>query len=98
MKTIIKSPDVVLRKIDDEHLLVPVTNIIDNSYILRLNKVGAYIWTIIDNPKNIDEIRRLLKQKYGASCEIDKDLEIFLQKLKKLELITIADFEEQEGN
>ena len=86
-----KSSDIVLRKIGDEYLLVPVTNVIDTDYVLRLNEVGAHIWKAMNHTKSYEKIIELLKQKYGTAYEIEKDLIEFLEKMEKLRLITIED-------
>ena len=91
VRRVYKNPDIVLRKIGDECLLVPVKNIIDNGYILRLNKMGAYIWEVMDHAKSVDEIKSFLKEKYGTVSEIEQDLEEFLLKLEKLGLVNIGD-------
>lgn len=91
-KKVIKTPDIVLRKICDEFLLIPIKNIINDNYILRLNKAGAYIWEIMEKVDSICEIKYRLKNIYGADYEVEKDLEEFLKKLEKLKLIKIENF------
>ncbi len=51
------SPKVVVRRINDESLLIPLTSdIADMDSLYRLNETGAFIWEKIDGKRNISDI------------------------------------------
>lgn len=74
------SPRVVFRKINEEYLLIPLTdNIADMDSIFRLSETGAFIWEMIDGERNISDITSKVVEEFEVgSEEAEKDvLEFF---------------------
>lgn len=70
------SPRVVFRKINEEYLLIPLTdNIADMDSIFRLSETGAFIWEMIDGERNISDITSKVVEEFEVgSEEAEKDV------------------------
>ena len=84
-----KSRDIVARTIEDETILMPLYKTSDEiNCIYTLNDVGARIWELIDGKRSLTQIKNKLSKEFDSSAkEIDKELNKFLQDLKKIKAI-----------
>lgn len=65
------SPAVVFRKINDEFLLIPLTdNIADMDSLYRLTETGAFIWELIDGELSVGDITSKMVEEFDVEREI----------------------------
>ena len=78
------SPRVVFRRINDECLLIPLTdNIADMDSLYRLNETGVFIWELIDGKRDIRDITARMAEEFGVGPdEAEKDILEFLEQVK----------------
>ena len=78
------SPRVVFRRINDECLLIPLTeNIADMDSLYRLNETGVFIWEAIDGKRDIRDITARMAEEFDVgSDEAEKDILEFLEQVK----------------
>ena len=78
------SQKVVVRKINNENLLVPLTdNIADMDAIYRLNETATFIWEAIDGKRNIRDITLMLTKEFNVDPdEAEKDILSFITEIK----------------
>ena len=83
------SEDVIYRCIADEHILVPVgTAAQENNGLIVLNEVGAKVWELLLQEKNLDEMVDAIAAEYDApEHTIRADVQELLQNLKSLGLV-----------
>ncbi|HUW91865.1 MAG TPA: PqqD family protein [Bacteroidales bacterium] len=74
------SEKIVVRRINDECLLIPLTaDIADMDSLYRLNDTGAFIWDSIDGKRNIKEITKMMAEEFDVDPgEAEKDLLFFI--------------------
>ena len=79
------SPRVVFRRIDDECLLIPITdNIADMDSLYRLNETGAFIWELIDGKRDIKDITARMAEEFEVDlAEAEKDIMMFLEQVQE---------------
>lgn len=79
------SPRVVFRRIDDECLLIPITdNIADMDSLYRLNETGAFIWELIDGKRDIKDITVRMAEEFEVDlAEAEKDIMLFLEQVQE---------------
>ena len=84
-----RNSNIVFRQIADQSILVPIRNNIgDLESIYTLNEVASRIWELIDGKRNVGQIRDTIVDEFEITLEeAEKDLEQFLQKLEKIEVI-----------
>lgn len=70
------SPDVVFRRINDEFLLIPLTdNIADMDSLYRLTETGAFIWELIDGELAISDITSKVAEEFDVKKDVaEKDI------------------------
>jgi hypothetical protein len=70
------SPDVVYRRINDEFLLIPLTdNIADMDSLYRLTETGAFIWELIDGKLAISDITSKVAEEFDVEHDVaEKDI------------------------
>ena len=78
------SPRVVFRRINDECLLIPLTdNIADMDSLYRLNEPGVFIWELIDGKRDIRDITAAMAEEFDVDlAEAEKDIIEFLEQIK----------------
>ena len=78
------SPRVVFRRINDECLLIPLTdNIADMDSLYRLNETGVFIWELIDGKRDIRDITARMAEEFDVGPdEAEKDILEFLDQVK----------------
>jgi hypothetical protein len=79
------SPRVVFRKINEEYLLIPLTdNIADMDSIYRLSETGAFIWEMIDGERDISDITSKLTEEFNVEKdEAEKDTLQFFSEVQE---------------
>ena len=79
------SPRVVFRRIDEECLLIPITdNIADMDSLYRLNETGAFIWELIDGKRDIKDITARMAEEFDVDlAEAEKDIMLFLEQVQE---------------
>ena len=78
------SPRVVFRRINEECLLIPLTdNIADMDSLYRLNETGVFIWEQIDGERDIRDITARMAEEFDVGPdEAEKDILAFLEQVK----------------
>jgi len=78
------SPRVVFRRINDECLLIPLTdNIADMDSLYRLNETGVFIWELIDGKRDIRDITARMAEEFDVDPdEAEKDIMLFLEQVQ----------------
>ncbi|MCD6134701.1 MAG: PqqD family protein [Candidatus Omnitrophica bacterium] len=84
-----RNPDFVMRVIEDETILIPIYKTSEEAdYIYTLNKVGQTVWNLIDGKKTLDEIKKEILKRFGATPEeVEKELLQFLNDLKEIKAL-----------
>lgn len=79
------SPDVVFRRINDEFLLIPLTdNIADMDSLYRLTETGAFIWELIDGRLSIGDITSKVAEEFDVRREVaEKDIIEFFREVQE---------------
>ena len=79
------SPDVVYRRINDEYLLIPLTdNIADMDSLYRLTETGAFIWELIDGKLTIGDITSKVVEEFDVKRdEAEKDSLAFFRDIQE---------------
>lgn len=83
---VVAMPDQVSSELADE---VVILNMQDGTYY-GLNEVGARIWSMIQQPCSLLDVRTALLQEYDVAPEqLDQDIQALVDDLSKHSLITI---------
>ena len=82
--------NVIHREIAGEHILVPIgETALRCNGVFAITEVGADIWDMLKNGKDIPEITAELLELYDVEEEVlVKDIDDFLKMLRDLELIS----------
>ncbi|BAA29434.1 108aa long hypothetical protein [Pyrococcus horikoshii OT3] len=93
----IRNEKVELRKIEGKYyLMIPMESKLDflarrlhgNYRRLELDEIGAYVWELCDGTRNVEEIGKLLKARFGEKVEpLYERLLTFLIQLQRRNLI-----------
>ena len=77
------------REIAGESFLVPLgKTVYDTNGLFVLTELGAFIWDLLPEAENEEEILAWILEKYEVDEDSAKaDLIVFLQKLRKMEII-----------
>lgn len=75
----------ILKKIADEYSLIPFDETkVSLKKIFNMNETGYFIYNLIKDNKEYDEILDSLKEEYDEDIKVlKKDLDDFLQELKE---------------
>jgi len=78
------SPRVVFRRINDECLLIPLTdNIADMDSLYTLNETGVFIWELIDGKRDIGDITAMMAEEFEVNPdEAENDIIQFLEQVQ----------------
>jgi hypothetical protein len=85
-----KSEDFVVRKIEEDIFIIPLKNAGEDEplYSFPAEGVEWEIFSLIDGKRSVEEIIKLLKEKFeGDIEEIKKDTMSFLEDLEKEKII-----------
>ena len=88
---LIRSKDVVFRKIGDEYILVPIVrSAADIESMFNLNETGAEVWERINGTKKISDIVEELKAEYESeNSRIESDVMSFVHEMVGAKLIEV---------
>lgn len=83
------APSVVIRKIADETILVPISgNLVNMQRLFTVNEVGASVLSMLDGQNTVEEIHRCLLGEFDVDETLLKnDLFAFIDQLKASSLI-----------
>lgn len=77
------------RQVGGDSFLVPLgKTVYDHNGIFILTELGAFIWDLLPESESTDDILVRVLDEYDVSEDVArKDIEAFLYKLKKMEII-----------
>ena len=78
-----RKENIVSREIAGETILVPIRGkLADMQNIFTLNTVGAFIWNQLDGTKNLEDVLKLLLDKFDVTKEeAEKDTHEFISQI-----------------
>ncbi len=81
--------ELILREIMGENVLVPNgKTVFENNGLFMLTETAAFIWKILPDVKNEDEILKAILSEYEISEEeAKKDIDEFLARLREMKII-----------
>lgn len=79
------SGSVVVRKIKEEYLLIPLASeIAGMDSLYRFNETGAFIWDAIDGKRKISDITAMMAEEFDVDPgEAEKDLLFFIAEVQE---------------
>jgi hypothetical protein len=79
-----KSDSIISRKIDDEFILVPIRQDVEElSSIYTLNEVAARIWELIDGKCTVETIREKIIEEYEVEPQVaEEDIRYYLKQME----------------
>lgn len=79
----------ILREVAGNNIVVPVgTERISFNGLMTLNEVGSFIWRILENGADRDEIVAKVTESYAVDGETaGRDIDIYIAKLREKNLI-----------
>ncbi len=86
-RTVSARADVTMADLDDEAVLLDVVT----GHYFGLNPVGRRIWTLLDQPRRIEELVDALADEYEVPrADLQRDVVAFLERLHTKGLITLS--------
>ena len=87
-----KNGDIVVRKIADEVILVPIQgNLADMQRIFSLNSMAEFIWDQLDGARSLNDIRNDVTKNFEVEDVIAvKDISELIDRLIDYKLITVV--------
>lgn len=81
--------ELILREIMGENVLVPSgKTVFENNGLFMLTETAAFIWKILPDAKNEEEILKAVLSEYEIDeKEAKKDIDEFLSKLREMKII-----------
>jgi len=81
---ITKTDDIIWRVVDDEALILNTSN----GYYFSMNGTATEAWCLLTEGKSIDEVARVIAERYEIDLTSAKaDVEALLQELKKEQIV-----------
>lgn len=81
-----RKPDVVLRAVAGENLLIPVHGCTDSVY--TLNTTAGGLWGLIERPRTADELAVALCERYHIPpATAEADVRSFLNDMLRMDLV-----------
>jgi len=82
--------DIVSRNIAGETILVPIRgNLADMQYIFTLNKVGVFIWDLLDGERKLSDLLEMILERFEIDrIEAEKDLLEFICQVEEKGLVS----------
>lgn len=79
----------ILKEVAGSHLVVPLgTRVVDFQAMIKLTETGAFLWSQLNDEKNIDELVFALTSQYDVDEDkARQDIIIFVNKLKDADLL-----------
>ena len=83
------APDLVVRKVGDESVIVPVrSRVADLDAVVTLNPVASRIWELLDGQRGLDAIVETICDEFEVTPETARaDVDEFVRNLAEAELI-----------
>ena len=80
--------DFILRKVADSYVVVPVNDMtVDFNGIINLNETGAFLFEILQEGADRQELLDKLLSEYEVPSEkAEDDIDVFIQKLKDADI------------
>ena len=80
----------LLRKIDEEYMVVPVgTDLVDFGAMLSFNETGAFLWEQLQQERTLSELIEVMTTEYAVEKAVAQaDIEEFLNLLKQHNLLS----------
>ena len=77
------------RQIAGDAFLVPVgKEVYDSNGLFLLTEVGAFIWDRLEQAQDMEDILKAILEEYDVEESVArKDVEVFLEKLRTMEII-----------
>mgnify|MGYP001174240001 CR=1 FL=1 len=84
-----KNPDVVVRTMEDETILMPLCSSADEiDCIYTLNDAGSRVWELCDGKNTFGYIKNVLLDEFDSTpAELNKELGSFLEELIKMKAL-----------
>ena len=84
-----KNPDMVVRVIDDETILLPLYKTSDEiNCIYTLNSIASKTWNLINGKRTLAEIKEEVLKKFDTTPEeMAREMRKFLKDLKQIKAI-----------
>ncbi len=81
--------DFVLRKVADVYVVVPVNSLtLDFNGIINLNETGAFLFRLLQNGADKQELVNKLLEEYEVEPEkASADIDVFLEKVKDADIL-----------
>lgn len=81
--------DFILRKVADSYVVVPVgKQTLDFNGIINLNETGAFLFELLQNGAERDELVEKMLAQYDVAPEVAKaDIDKFIQKVKDADVL-----------
>lgn len=81
--------DFILRKVADSYVVVPVNNMsLDFNGIINLNETGAFLFELLQNGADREELISKLIDKYEVTEQkAEKDIDLFIEKVKGADIL-----------
>jgi hypothetical protein len=85
----VRRQDVLLREVAGEHLLVPLRrNVADLQAIFALNRVGVFIWGLLDGQRTAHQVLAAIQERYDVAADrAAADLGALLDRLTELSVV-----------
>ena len=81
--------ELIRREIADESFLIPLgKTVYDTNGLFVLTEVGAFLWDLLPEAKDEEELLRAVLETYDVSQpQAAADIAEFLEKLRKMEIL-----------
>ena len=81
--------DFLLRKVADSYVVVPVNQMtLDFNGIINLNETGAFLFDLLQNGAEREELISKLLEEYEVTSEkATTDVDIFINKVKEADIL-----------
>ena len=87
------SSDVVVRRVGDESVVVPVRNRVgDLDSLFTLNEVASRVWELLDGQRPLDAIAETICAEFEVAPEVAAaDIEELMHALEQVHLVELAE-------
>lgn len=84
-----KNPRIVVRKIEDETILMPLyRNSKEIDCIYTLNEDGAFIWNSINGKRTVAQIKKMILKEFETTeAKMERHLTLFFNDLVEIKAI-----------
>jgi hypothetical protein len=85
-----QAPDVVMRRLGDESVIVPVRNRVgDLDSVFTLNDVASRVWDLLDGNNSVEAIISTVCREYEVTPEVARtDVSELLRTLEEAQLVS----------